>query len=154
MRPASAWRSRPATARVAPHRDWTSGGTTLETDSPSSKLTPASSTAFCGSPHRPRSDRGNRVAPLSRSHRCWRSGRRRYLASASAGHAPHDRAVLAAITGAATGNDARWHDALALALDHGLRLLAVDALEGLAIGASRSESCSGGLRLLGAAERL
>ena len=74
--------------------------------------------------------------------------------SASAGPAPHDQAVLAAVTGAATSDDDPWHDALALALDHGLRLVAIDALEGLAIGAARSESWSECLRLLGAAERL
>ena len=43
---------------------------------------------------------------------------------------PHPQAVFAAIEGAATGNEDRWHDALAIALDHDLRLIAVDALEG------------------------
>ena len=42
----------------------------------------------------------------------------------------------------------------ALALDHDLRLIAVDALEGLAIAASRAESWAECMRLLGAADRL
>jgi predicted ATPase/DNA-binding CsgD family transcriptional regulator len=67
---------------------------------------------------------------------------------------PHPRAVVAAIEGAATGDEDRWHDAFAVALDHGLRLIAVDALEGLAAAAGRAESWAESLRLLGAAERL
>jgi predicted ATPase/class 3 adenylate cyclase/DNA-binding CsgD family transcriptional regulator len=67
---------------------------------------------------------------------------------------PHPRATVAAIEGAATGDEDRWHDALAVALDQGLRLIAVDALEGLAVAADRVESWAECLRLLGAAERL
>ncbi|MEP7115321.1 MAG: LuxR family transcriptional regulator, partial [Ilumatobacteraceae bacterium] len=53
------------------------------------------------------------------------------------------------------GHDARrWHRALALAVDHNLRLVAVDALEGLAVDACNTESFIETLRLLGAAERL
>jgi DNA-binding CsgD family transcriptional regulator len=67
---------------------------------------------------------------------------------------PHPRAVVAAIEGAATGDEDRWHDALAIALEHGLRLIGVDALEGLAAAASRVESWAECLRLLGSAQRL
>ena len=67
---------------------------------------------------------------------------------------PHHRAVVAAIEGSATGDEDRWHDALAIALDQGLRLIAVDALEGLGVAAARTESWAECLRLLAAAERL
>ena len=49
---------------------------------------------------------------------------------------PHGQAVLAAVEAAATGDEDRWHDALAIAVDHSLRLIAVDALEGLAAAAA------------------
>ena len=48
----------------------------------------------------------------------------------------------------------RWNDALTLAVDHGLRLLAVDALEGIAIEGAHSESWSECLRLVGAAKKV
>jgi predicted ATPase/class 3 adenylate cyclase/DNA-binding CsgD family transcriptional regulator len=67
---------------------------------------------------------------------------------------PHGRAVLAAVEAAATKNEDRWHDALAIAVDHGLRLIAVDALEGLAVAAAGVESWAECLRILGAAQRL
>jgi DNA-binding CsgD family transcriptional regulator len=67
---------------------------------------------------------------------------------------PHPRAVVAAIEASATGNEDRWHDALAIALDHDLRLIAVDALEGLAVAAARTEGWAECVRLLTAAERL
>jgi predicted ATPase/class 3 adenylate cyclase/DNA-binding CsgD family transcriptional regulator len=67
---------------------------------------------------------------------------------------PHPRAVVAAIEGAATGDEDRWHEALGIAVDQGLRLIAVDALEGLAVAAARGESWAECLRLLGAAQRL
>jgi DNA-binding CsgD family transcriptional regulator len=67
---------------------------------------------------------------------------------------PHTRAVLAAIEAAATGDEDRWHDALTIAADNALRLVAVDALEGLAVAAARAESWAECLRLAGAAERL
>jgi predicted ATPase/DNA-binding CsgD family transcriptional regulator len=67
---------------------------------------------------------------------------------------PHAEAVLAAIEAAATGDEDRWHDALAIAVENDLRLVAVDALEGLAVAAARAESRAECLRLLGAAERL
>ena len=67
---------------------------------------------------------------------------------------PISEAVLAAVEAAATGDEDRWHDALTIALDQDLRLIAVDALEGLAAAAARSESWAECLRLLGAAERL
>ena len=41
-----------------------------------------------------------------------------------------------------------------IALDHDLRLIAVDALEGIGVAASRSENWAECLRLLGAAQRL
>ena len=67
---------------------------------------------------------------------------------------PHPQAVVAAIRAAATGDEDRWHDALGIALEQGLRLIAVDALEGLATAAARAESWNESLRLLGAAARL
>jgi predicted ATPase/class 3 adenylate cyclase/DNA-binding CsgD family transcriptional regulator len=67
---------------------------------------------------------------------------------------PHPRAVVAAIQGAATGDEDRWQEALAVAVDQGLRLIVVDALEGLAAAAARLESWKECLRLLGAAQRL
>jgi DNA-binding CsgD family transcriptional regulator len=62
--------------------------------------------------------------------------------------------VLAAIEAAATGDEDRWHDALTIAAENALRLVAVDALEGLAVAAARAESWAECLRLAGAAERL
>ena len=75
-------------------------------------------------------------------------------ARARARPVPHAQAVRAAIEAAATGNEDRWHDALALSLEQGLRLIAVDALEGLAIAATRAESWKECIRLLAAAQRL
>ena len=43
----------------------------------------------------------------------------------------------------------RWHDALTIALDQGLRLIAVDALEGLAVTAASIERWAESLLLLG-----
>ena len=68
--------------------------------------------------------------------------------------APHTQAIVAATDGAAEGDEDRWHDALAIALDQDLRLIAVDAIEGLAGAAARSESWAECLRLLAAAARL
>jgi predicted ATPase/DNA-binding SARP family transcriptional activator len=67
---------------------------------------------------------------------------------------PHAQAVLAAIEAAATANESRWHDALKMATNHNLRLIAVDALEGLANNAASVHSWAESLRLLGAAQRL
>jgi predicted ATPase/class 3 adenylate cyclase/DNA-binding CsgD family transcriptional regulator len=67
---------------------------------------------------------------------------------------PHCQAILAAIEGAATGDEDRWHAALALALEQGFRLVAVDALEGLGVAAARLEAWTESSRLLAAAERL
>jgi predicted ATPase/class 3 adenylate cyclase/DNA-binding CsgD family transcriptional regulator len=73
---------------------------------------------------------------------------------ALAGDSPHDRAVLAALTGAATGDEDAWHTALHLAVEHDLRLIAVDALEGLAATAAGTDSWAECLRLLAAGQRL
>jgi predicted ATPase/class 3 adenylate cyclase/DNA-binding CsgD family transcriptional regulator len=67
---------------------------------------------------------------------------------------PHSQAVLAAIEAAAADDEDRWHDALAIALDQHLRLIAADAIEGIAVAASQSENWAECLRLLGAAGRL
>ena len=67
---------------------------------------------------------------------------------------PHDQAVEAAVTGAISGDEDTWHAALQLALQHDLRLIAVDALEGLAVAAARPESGAECLRLLAAGQRL
>jgi DNA-binding CsgD family transcriptional regulator len=66
----------------------------------------------------------------------------------------HHDGLLAAIEAAATGSEDRWHDALRIALEQGLRLVAVDAFEGLAACAAEHESWAECLRLIGAAERL
>jgi predicted ATPase/DNA-binding CsgD family transcriptional regulator len=67
---------------------------------------------------------------------------------------PHGQAVLAAIEAAAGDNENRWHDALTTGLAQGLRLISVDALEGLAVSAAIHESWAECLRLIAAAGRL
>ena len=67
---------------------------------------------------------------------------------------PQGRAVLAAIEATATHDEDRWHDALAIATEHDLRLVGVDALEGLAGVAAAGEAWAECLRLAGAAGRL
>ena len=67
---------------------------------------------------------------------------------------PHCRAVLAAITATVTGDEEAWHSALQIAVAHNLRLIAVDALEGLAVAAAATESWAECLRLLAASQRL
>ena len=62
--------------------------------------------------------------------------------------------MLAATEAAVSNDEDRWHDALRIAAEHGLRLIIVDALEGLAAAAARSESWAECLRLYGAAQRL
>ena len=71
-----------------------------------------------------------------------------------AGDSSHGRAARAIIEGATTSDDDRWHEALRIAADHGLRLIATDALEALAVSAARAESWIECLRLLGSAQRL
>ena len=75
-------------------------------------------------------------------------------ARAKADTTPHAHAVVAACEAAATGDESHWHRALELALDQGLRLITVDALEGLAVAASNDESWAECLRLLAAAQRI
>ena len=67
---------------------------------------------------------------------------------------PHATAVHAAIQAAASGDEDRWHQALDSASTHGLALISIDALEGLAVAAGDADSNTECLRLLGAAERL
>ena len=67
---------------------------------------------------------------------------------------PFSRAVLAACEAATAGSEDQWHDALQIAADYGLRPIVVDALEGLAAAAGRSQSWAECLRLYGAAQRL
>ena len=67
---------------------------------------------------------------------------------------PFGQAVLAVIEGAVSGDDDHWHEALRLAAEKGLRPIAVDALEGLAVGAARGENWTDCLRLFAAAQRL
>ena len=75
-------------------------------------------------------------------------------ARGQAGCGPFFQAVLAATEAAVSNDEDRWHDALRTAAEHGLRLIVVDALEGLAAAAPRSESWAECLRLYGAAQRL
>ena len=67
---------------------------------------------------------------------------------------PHGRALVAAVTAAATGDENNWHAALHIAVEHDLRLIAVDALEGLANAAARNGNGIDCLRLMAAAQRL
>ena len=67
---------------------------------------------------------------------------------------PFGQAVLAIIEGAVSHHDDRWHEALQLAAEKGLRPIAVDALEGLAVGAGHRENWTDCLRLFAAADRL
>ena len=62
--------------------------------------------------------------------------------------------VLVAIEALATSSEDRWHDALRISAQHELRIIAVDALEGLVVGAAASESWVEALRIAGAAVRL
>ena len=67
---------------------------------------------------------------------------------------PHGRAVTASITAAATGDEDAWRTALQIATEKGLRLIVVDALEGLAVAAARHAWWTDCVRLLAAADRL
>jgi predicted ATPase/class 3 adenylate cyclase len=67
---------------------------------------------------------------------------------------PNTRAVRVAIEAAATTDEHRWHEALHAAADHGLRLIAVDALEALAVAAGEDDSHVDCLRIAAAATRL
>lgn len=67
---------------------------------------------------------------------------------------PHGEAVTAAIEAAATEDERCWRRALVLAVDHNLRLIVVDALEGQALAFARRERSLDAVRVLGAAERL
>jgi DNA-binding CsgD family transcriptional regulator len=68
--------------------------------------------------------------------------------------APPAQAVRSAIEAAAAQDENRWHEALSITAEQGLRLLAVDAFEGLAGTAATSESWVECLRLAAAAARL
>jgi DNA-binding CsgD family transcriptional regulator len=62
--------------------------------------------------------------------------------------------VLAIIEATASQDEDRWHAALALAVEHGLRLVGVDALEGLAVAAAAAEAWVECVRLAAAAGSL
>ena len=53
---------------------------------------------------------------------------------------PTRTGVVAAITAAVTGDEDTWHTALRVAVEHNLQLIAVDALEGLATAAARTDN--------------
>jgi hypothetical protein len=67
---------------------------------------------------------------------------------------PHARAVLAAVEGLAADDEERWQEALRIAADHELKVIATDALEALAVLCAASERWPDALRLAGAADRL
>ena len=67
---------------------------------------------------------------------------------------PHPRAAVCRNRGCSNLRRRSLARGAPIALDYGLRLIAVDALEGLAVAASRVESWAECLRLLGAAQRL
>jgi DNA-binding CsgD family transcriptional regulator len=73
---------------------------------------------------------------------------------ASPSETPLGRAVRAAIEATAALDEDRWHEASSIAAEYGLRLVAVDALEGLAGMAATAESWTECLRLAAAAARL
>ena len=62
--------------------------------------------------------------------------------------------MRAAIEATAAQDEDRWHEASSLAVEHELRLVGVDALEGLAGVAATAESWAECLRLAAAASRL
>jgi predicted ATPase/class 3 adenylate cyclase/DNA-binding CsgD family transcriptional regulator len=64
------------------------------------------------------------------------------------------QAMAHAIAGLVDGREDEWYEALRLANDHGLRLIAIDALEALGAAAANSDSSAEALRLLAAADRL
>jgi DNA-binding CsgD family transcriptional regulator len=67
---------------------------------------------------------------------------------------PYGQAVLAMIEAEVETSEDRWHQTLQIAAGHRLLLLVVDALEGLAVCAGRSESWAECLRLAARAQRL
>jgi predicted ATPase/class 3 adenylate cyclase/DNA-binding CsgD family transcriptional regulator len=67
---------------------------------------------------------------------------------------PFGQAVRATIEATAALDEDRWHESLTLAVRHGLRVVAVDALEGLAVVAAVGEAWFECLRLAAAAGRL
>jgi hypothetical protein len=67
---------------------------------------------------------------------------------------PFPEAVQAAIEGTLDGDERRWHAALVLAAQSGLRLIITDALEALASFAIGADCPIESLRLIGAAQRL
>jgi DNA-binding CsgD family transcriptional regulator len=67
---------------------------------------------------------------------------------------PQGRAVRAAIEATAAQDEDRWHDALSMAVEHDLRLVGVDALEGVGSVAAAGEAWAECLRLAAAARRL
>ncbi len=75
-------------------------------------------------------------------------------AQGQAGRGPFAQAVLASTEAAVSNDEDHWHDALRIAADHGLRLIIVDALEGLVAASVGSENWAECLRLFGAAQRL
>jgi DNA-binding CsgD family transcriptional regulator len=64
------------------------------------------------------------------------------------------QAMAHALTGLIDGSEDEWHRALRLADEHGLRLIAADALEAIGAAAADADSFTEALRLLGAADRL
>ena len=62
--------------------------------------------------------------------------------------------MRAAIEATAAQDEDRWHDTLAIAVEHDLRLVGVDALEGIAGVAAAGEAWAECLRLAAAARRL
>jgi predicted ATPase/DNA-binding CsgD family transcriptional regulator len=67
---------------------------------------------------------------------------------------PLGQAIRASIEATATQDEDRWQAASTIAAEHGLRIVAVDALEGLSAVAATSESWAECLRLAAAAARL
>jgi predicted ATPase/class 3 adenylate cyclase/DNA-binding CsgD family transcriptional regulator len=70
------------------------------------------------------------------------------------GPEPYAQAVLALLEAKIQNSEDRCHEGLHIAAEHHLRLVVVDALEVLAVTASRSESWAECLRLYGAAQKL
>ncbi len=78
----------------------------------------------------------------------------RTIADQLAGSGPAHRTAHHITLGLLDDDEDAWHEALRIAAESGYRAMAADALEGLAVTATRADSSTEALRLLGAAERL
>jgi predicted ATPase/class 3 adenylate cyclase len=93
------------------------------------------------------------LGPRDRVDRGDLTAARSAIKSLDAGGATR-QAMARAVSGLVDHSENHWRDALQLADQHGLRLIAVDALEGVAAAAAASNNFTEALQLLAAADRL